>query len=159
MNFTDSVRINMGSSMLKQSIPLANAQRPLISTGNHEELKNNVLNSRFKYPEGKVKEITDSAVIIELPDGKTNEIPRRTALQSLNDVAVFCEPKVKVGDTVHEGDVIVGAHEITKDSVNVGLNTLVLYSAYKGLVKCARIKQKSAGNQKVKISSNINNKL
>lgn len=134
-NFTDSVRISMGTSMLKQAIPLTNSQRPLVGTGNYEELKDNVLNSRFKYPKGKVVEINEDDIIISV-DGENKEIkvPRRTAIQSLNDVAVFCEPKVKVGQVVHEGDVIAGAHEIKKDSVNVGLNTLVLYSAYKGLV-------------------------
>ena len=135
LNATDSVRISMGTSMLKQAIPLANAQRPLVGTGNYEELKENVLNSRFKYPEGKVIEINEDDIIIEVKgENKEVKIPRRTAIQSLNDVAVFTEPKVKVGDIVKEGDVISGAHEITKDSVNVGLNTLVLYSAYKGLV-------------------------
>jgi hypothetical protein len=135
LNATDSVRISMGTSMLKQAIPLANAQRPLVGTGNFEELKGNVLNSRFKYPEGKVVEINEDDIIIDVTgENKEVKIPRRTAIQSLNDVAVFCEPKVKVGDTVHEGDVISGAHEIKKDSVNIGLNTLVLYSAYKGLV-------------------------
>ena len=121
--------------MLKQAIPLANAQRPLVGTGNYDELKGNVLNSRFKYPEGKVVEINEDDIIIDVKgEDKEVKIPRRTAIQSLNDVAVFCEPKVKVGDIVHEGDVISGAHEIKKDSVNIGLNTLVLYSAYKGLV-------------------------
>lgn len=135
INATDSVRVSMGTSMLKQSIPLTNAQRPLVGTGNYEELKSNVLNSRFKYPKGKVIEINGDEVVVKV-DGEEKEIsfPRRTAIQSQNDVAVFSEPKVKVGQIVHEGDVIIGAHEITKDSVNVGLNTLVLYSAYKGLV-------------------------
>ena len=135
LSSTDSVRISMGTSMLKQSIPLTNAQRPLVGTGNYDELKDNVLNSRFKYPKGKVVEINEDDIIIKIDnEDKEIKIPRRTALQSLNDVAVFTEPKVKVGDIVKEGDVISGAHEIKKDTVNVGLNTLVLYSAYKGLV-------------------------
>ncbi len=100
LNMTDSVRISMGSSMIKQAIPLANAQRPLVDTGNYDDLEDNVLNTKFQYPEGKVTEITESDVIITLPDGKETKIARRTALQSLNDVAVWTEPKVKVGDKV-----------------------------------------------------------
>ena len=57
VNYTDSVRVHMGSSMLKQAIPLPLAERPLVSTGNYEELHTNVLNDRFKHPKGKVKEI------------------------------------------------------------------------------------------------------
>lgn len=134
LNMTDSVRISMGSSMIKQAIPLANAQRPLVDTGNYDDLEDNVLNTKFQYPEGKVTEITESDVIITLPDGKETKIARRTALQSLNDVAVWTEPKVKVGDKVKKGDIITGSHEISKDTVKSGVNTFVLYSAYKGLV-------------------------
>lgn len=134
LNMTDSVRISMGSSMLKQAIPLANAQRPLVDTGNIDDLHDNVLNTTFKYPEGEVTEITESDVIITLPDGNITKIPRRTAIQSLNDVAVWTEPKVKIGDKVKEGDIITGSHEVEKDTVKSGLNTFVLYSAYKGLV-------------------------
>ena len=53
--------------MLKQSIPLINAERALVDTGRNEESKDNILNEKFSYPEGKVKEITNDEVIIELP--------------------------------------------------------------------------------------------
>lgn len=120
--------------MLKQAIPLANAQRPLVDTGNYEDLEDNVLNTKFQYPEGEVTDISEENVIITLPDGEETKIARRTAIQSLNDVAVWTEPKVKVGDKVKQGDIITGSHEVEKDTVKAGLNTFVLYSAYKGLV-------------------------
>lgn len=134
VNYTDSVRISMGTSMLKQSIPIVNAQRPLVDTGNYDDLSDNMLNEKFKYPKGVVKEITPDDVIIELPGGEITKIARRTAIQSLNDVSVYTEPKVKVGDEVKENDVIVGGIEIEKDTVKSGLNTLVLFHAYEGLV-------------------------
>lgn len=89
--------------MLKQSIPLINAERALVDTGRNEELKDNILNEKFSYPEGKVKEITNDEVIIELPDGTETNILRRTAIQSINDVAVFTEPKVKIGQKSKTG--------------------------------------------------------
>ncbi len=134
LNCIDSVRISMGTSMLKQAIPLANAQRPLVDTGNYDDLEDNVLNTKFQYPEGEVTDINEENVVITLPNGDETKIPRRTAIQSLNDVAVWTEPKVKVGDKVKQGDIITGSHEISKDTVKSGLNTFVLYSAYKGLV-------------------------
>ena len=39
---------------MKQSIPLVNAQRPLVDTGHDEELKDNILNEKFEYDEGKM---------------------------------------------------------------------------------------------------------
>ena len=97
-------------------------------------MKDNILNERFNYPEGKIKEITEDKVVISLPDGKETEIPRRTAIQSINDVSVYTEPKVKVGQKVKQGDVITGAVGLTKDTYKAGLNTLVLFHAYHGLI-------------------------
>lgn len=134
VNYTDSVRVHMGSSMLKQAIPLPLAERPLVSTGNYEELHTNVLNDRFKHPKGKVKEINEKEVIIELPNKETVEVPRRTAIQSVNDVAVYTEPKVKVGQTVREGDVITGAVGLETDTYKPGINALVLFHAMFGYV-------------------------
>lgn len=134
VNYTDSVRIHMGSSMLRQAITLPEAERPLVDTGNYEELKDNVLNEKFRWPEGKVKEITDTNIAIELPSKEIVNIPRRTAIQSVNDVDVFTEPKVKVGQKVKEGDVILGGVTIEKDTVKSGLNALVLFHAMFGYV-------------------------
>ena len=106
----------------------------MVDTGNYEDLEDNVLNTKFQYPEGEVTDINEDNVEITLPDGKVTKIARRTAIQSLNDVAVWTEPKVKVGDKVKQGDIITGSHEVEKDTVKAGLNTFVLYSAYKGLV-------------------------
>lgn len=134
VNYTDSVRISMGTSMLKQSIPLVNAERSLVDTGNNEELNNNILNEKFKYPEGTVKEITGDKIIITLPDGTETETLRRTAIQSINDVSVYTEPKVKVGQKVKEGDIITGAVGLNKNTYEAGVNALVLFHAYYGLV-------------------------
>lgn len=119
---------------MKQSIPLVNAQRPLVDTGNNEELINNIMNERFKYESGTVKKIDEDKVTIELKDGTETEVLRRTALQSMNDISVYTEPKVKVGQTVKQGDVICGAVGLENDTYKAGLNTLVLFHAMFGLV-------------------------
>ena len=92
------------------------------------------MNEKFNYPEGKVKDITDDKVVISLPDGKETEIPRRTAIQSINDVSVYTEPKVKVGQKVKQGDVITGGVGLNTETYKAGLNTLVLFHAYHGLI-------------------------
>lgn len=138
VNFTDSVRISMGTSMLKQSMVINNAQRPLVDTGHYEELKSNVMNERFEVEgedEGIIKEITPDFITIKgKKSGKLTHINRRTAVHSINDVTMYTEPKVKVGDTVKRGDVVSGPVELGKDTVKVGCNANVLYHAYHGLV-------------------------
>lgn len=134
VNYTDSVRISMGTSMLKQSIPLANAERALVDSGNTDDLAENTLNERFKHAQGVVKEITPDKVIISVSPRKKVEIPRRSSIKSVNDVTVFTEPKVKVGQVVKEGDVITGAVGHEKDTYKAGVNTLVLFHAYFGKI-------------------------
>lgn len=138
VNYTDSVRISMGTSMLKQSMVINNAQRPIVDTGHFEELKTNVMNERFEVEgedEGIVKEITPDFITIKgKKSGKLTHINRRTAVHSINDVTMYTEPKVRVGDKVKHGDVISGPVELGKDTVKVGCNTNVLYHAYHGLV-------------------------
>lgn len=124
----------MGTSMIKQAIPLVNAQRPLVGTGHTEELKDNVLNEKFNYDEGTVKDITESNVVIELKDGNIINHPRRSAIQSQNDVCVYTEPKVKVGQKLKKGDIVSGATNLELDTYKNGVNALVLFHAYFGLV-------------------------
>lgn len=134
LNYSDSVRISMGSGMLKQAIPLPNGERPLVDTGNSEELADNVLNEKFKEEKGVVKEINNKEVIIELPNKDEVSIPRRTAIQSTNDIDVFVEPKVKVGQVVKKGDIITGETNLTTETYKSGINALVLFHAMFGYV-------------------------
>ena len=134
VNYTDSVRISMGTSMLKQSIPIANAQRPLVDSGNFDDLHDNIMNEKYEGESGTVTDITPTDVIIQDDDGKETKIRRRTAIQSLNDVAVYTEPKVQIGQRLKKGDIVCGAHEIGTDTVKSGVNALVLFHAYHGLV-------------------------
>lgn len=134
INFTDSVRVSMGTSMLKQSIQLIHAERPLVDTGNNEDLSSNVISDKYPGTEGEVTEITDIDVVIKDDNGKTYKIPKRSYIPSINNISVYSEPKVKVGDRVKSGDVIVGGVTIEKDTAKVGLNANVLFHAYHGLI-------------------------
>lgn len=120
--------------MLKQSIPIVNAQRPLVDSGNFDDLHENIMNEKYTGESGTVTDITPSEVIITGDDGKETRVHRRTAIQSVYDVDVFTEPKVKVGQRLKKGDIVCGAHEIGEDTVKSGVNALVLFHAYHGLV-------------------------
>ena len=134
VNYCDSVRTSMGCSMLKQTVPLVNSERPLVSTGNYSDLKDNVLNEKFNEESGVVEKITDDEIVIRTSPKKKVILNRRSAIQSTNDVAVYFEPKVKVGQTVKKGDIISGAVGLDKDAYRTGVNALVLFGPQKGLV-------------------------
>lgn len=133
VNFTDSVRVSMGTSMLKQSIPISNAQRPLVDTGNWEDLQENGSNSRLVHDSAVVKAITESDVVLKTPEGEV-KIPRKSAIKSIYNVTAYFEPKVKVGQKLKKGDVVVGPVGLEHDTVKSGLNANVLFHAYHGLV-------------------------
>lgn len=134
VNFTDSVRISMGTSMLKQSVQLIHAERPLVDTGNNEDMNSNVIADRFQGTEGEVTDVTTDEVIIKDNDGRIHKIPKRSHIASLNNISVFSEAKVKKDDKVKNGDVIVGGVTIEKDTVKAGINANVLFHAYHGLI-------------------------
>lgn len=106
----------------------------MVDSGNWDDLSGNVLSEKFDFDEGTVKEITEREVLIELPDGSPVVMPRRAAIKSINDVSVYTEPKVKVGQKVKRGDIINGAVNMEKDTYKAGVNALVLFHAYFGLV-------------------------
>lgn len=135
LNLTDSVRICMGSMMLKQAIPIVKSEKALVSPGIREELKTNIENEYYDEDEpGKVTSVSDTSVIIKTKSGKEVEFLRKTAIKSTYDICVYTEPKVKVGQTVKKGDVITGDVENTGEYYKSGVNTLVLFHAYHGLV-------------------------
>lgn len=135
VNFTDSVRISMGTSMLKQSVQLIHAERPLVDTGNNEDLGKNVIADVYKGTEGEVIDITPDEVIIkDETEDRIYKVPKRSHIASLNNISVFSEAKVKKGDKVKRGDVVVGGVTVEKDTVRAGINANVLFHAYHGLI-------------------------
>lgn len=156
LSYTDSVRAHMASSMLKQSIPLVNAERPLVDTGNYEEFQDNTLNEKLDVEEGVVTKVDEEGVTIETPEGKEIKYQRRSAIQSVHDVSVYLEPKVKVGQKVKAGDVITGAVNLEKDTYKSGINTLVLFHAMFGLVNEDALVVSESYAEKTKSYSIIN---
>ena len=134
INYSDSVRVSMGAQMLKQTVPLVGSERPLVSTGNYSDLEENVLNEKFNEDSGVVEKITDDEIVIRTSPKKKVILNRRSAIQSTNDVAVYFEPKVKVGQKVKKGDIISGAVGLDKDAYRTGVNALVLFGPQKGYV-------------------------
>lgn len=134
VNYTDSVRVSMGSSMLRQSITLVDPDKPLVDTGNNEELAENVMTERYTGTTGKVIDITDDEVIIK-DNASDNPIKfkKHSVIKSINNVGLFSSVKVKVGDKVKNGDIIISAVGIEPDTARTGINAKVLFHAYKGL--------------------------
>lgn len=134
VNYTDSVRVSMGASMLRQSITLMDPDKPLVDTGNNSELAENVMTERYNGTKGKVIDITEDEVIIkdEASDNPIR-IKKHSVIKSINNVGLFSSAKVKVGDTVKNGDIIISAVGIEPDTARTGINAKVLFHAYKGL--------------------------
>jgi DNA-directed RNA polymerase beta subunit len=135
INNSDSIRVSMGTSMLKQAIEIEKSEPRLISSGN----------DNIDYYQGTllVKNTEKNPIIIEsIEDNKityrdkiTNSVSYFTIedpIIGLNDVSITFTPKVKVGDELKYGDIVITPSIMKNESYDLGTNALVFYMNYLG---------------------------
>ena len=133
INEIDSVRGAMAAKMIGQSVPLSNPDAPRVQSGHETDTELSTTDIRFESTmQGKVIKADSNSVIImvgEIP--KEYKVPS-PAVGIYNITAVFT-PKVKVGDIVNKGDIII-THDIAKEDIRkLGVNALVALRPYRGL--------------------------
>lgn len=132
VNFSDSVRISMAASMLKQSIELVKMESPLVSSGNDDEdLKNNSY-TVFSEVDGEVISIQKSIITIETGSGEYKYYRIPDPIKGINNISITFSTSLKVGDTVKKGDTVVVPNSLKKNSFDFGLNTRVAFMPYRG---------------------------
>ena len=135
INASDSVRVAMGATMQKQAIETQGSEPRLVTSGNEEE--NYYESSMITRYEGK------NPIIIEsIKDGRINYKDKLTNSNSyftvnepiidINDVSITFSPKVRAGDEVVKGDVLITPTIMRNKSYDYGTNALVFYMNYLG---------------------------
>lgn len=123
VNSSDGPRLAMGAAMMKQSVELLSPEKPLVSSGNQLDSPLSIRS----VVSGKVKEVTTEHVVVTSEDGdKVHKVPAN--IPTINSLTVNFEPKVKVGDEVKVGDILI---DTRIDSNNMGCNMLVAFTTYK----------------------------
>ena len=128
VNHTDSVRISMGTAMIGQSLELEEPESPIISSGNNDA-SDNPLMVVYENGGGTVSSIDNGEVVITDEEGN-NSIFDYYPMAGIHNVTLTRTPKVKVGDKVKKGDVIITPSSISEKSDNLGRNLLAAYFMY-----------------------------
>lgn len=135
INYSDSIRVAMGSSMLKQAVELVVPEPSLVSSGNDEEdIGKSTLVTKYDRLEGTVKSIDNSLITISTGiEGESDSIfVIPNALNSLNNISTTFTTPLKVGDKVSKGDLVVTPRALKEKSFDLGLNALTAFMIYRG---------------------------
>lgn len=134
-NKSDSVRINMASSMFKQALEVSQCEPSLVTAGHDDtDFELSALTTRFDGNRSVVDKIIENKIFLkDLDTGSVEfyEVPAPTIGQ--NDSTISFEPAVKVGQVVNKNDVVVTPHINKRKSFEVGTNANIIYLNYLGL--------------------------
>ncbi|MDR0423433.1 MAG: DNA-directed RNA polymerase subunit beta, partial [Rickettsiales bacterium] len=131
-----SNRCLMASAMLRQSVPLMNAEFPLVGTGIESRIaKDTGVLVRAK-KDGIVKSVDSTKIVVEthqdnsLPEINVYKIDKfkKTNADTVNNQ----HPTVEVGQKVMEGDIMSDAQSIRSNELSLGRNVLVAFMPWDG---------------------------
>lgn len=137
INMSDSVRVSMGSSMIRQAVHTAGSEPRLVESGNDEEDYENSTNLiSYNSPQNsdaKVVEVNQDHVLLQ--DLATNSIisvdvpePVKGANESLSPY----KPIVHEGDIVKPNQVIITPVAMKNKTYDLGVNARTVYMSYLG---------------------------
>lgn len=134
VNVSDTVRVAMGAGMSKQAVELENSEPCLVSSGNEiEDEKFDTSRRRWSGEPGTVVAITEGNIMVKLDsnDSVVNfDIPDTTV--GLNNTLISHVVKVKVGDKVEDGTLMLSSYMTKNKTYELGVNAHVAYAFYKG---------------------------
>lgn len=131
---TDTLRVQMAVSQIKQALPLANVERPLLSTG-YEPLVATTTSNIFVTTSdvnGTVTESNDEVIIVRDDKDKTDYIYKLVDYYTTN-TKIKQQPTVSVGEKVSPGTIIAEDKNFFKNGFySYGVNAKVAYMNYFG---------------------------
>ncbi len=129
----DGNRVQMSDTQIKQSLPLQNSERPLVSTG-FESLVSRLTSGIFivrSNVDGEVVEVNEKMIIIQ--DDKKKKHVYILGPQYTTQTRITQTPIVKVGDIVKKGQIIAENKSFFDNGFyKFGVNARVAYMNYLG---------------------------
>jgi DNA-directed RNA polymerase subunit beta len=138
----DANRALMGSNMMRQAVPLVNADAPIVGTGIESQL---ALNSRTQITaegDGEVVYVDATTIKIKYDRSKDEEfISFEDSIKTYNvpkwrktnqGTTVDLRPICKVGQRVTKGEILTEGYSIQNGELALGRNVKVAYMPWKG---------------------------
>ncbi|EFF41497.1 DNA-directed RNA polymerase subunit beta [Mycoplasmopsis alligatoris] len=129
----DANRALMGANMQRQSVPLLEAEAPLVATGIEKDIAlYSAYNFRAKN-DGEVTYVDSYKIHIKTNDKGTKDKYYLKNFERSNQGTIISQKAiVKVGDQVKKGDLLVDGSSFKDGELALGKNVLVAFSTYNG---------------------------
>jgi DNA-directed RNA polymerase subunit beta len=134
----DANRALMGSNMQRQAVPLVKAEAPLVGTGMEAVVARDSGATIVAKRTGIVEQIDGTRIVVRAtaetdPTKPGVDIFRLTKFQRSNqNTCINQRPLVRVGDIVHEGDIIADGPSTDLGELALGRNVLVAFMPWNG---------------------------
>lgn len=119
-------RAFMANKMLSQAIPLKYREEPLIQTkmpqgGTFEKFIGNTFSTLSDY-DGTVSKVSESEIVIKDTSGKTHKYSIANNFPLNDNSFITASPKVKVGDSVTQGQILADTNFTKDGTLAMGTN-------------------------------------
>ncbi len=129
----DIARALMGTQQMSQAVPLVKPQRPLVGTGIENDIARNTNALISAEEDGEIDFADATKVVVKY--GPKNKVEYRAAkFQQTNSDTCFNQyVRVKTGQKVKKGDVLIEGPAVNDGELAIGTNMKVAYMIYRGL--------------------------
>jgi DNA-directed RNA polymerase subunit beta len=133
----DANRALMGSNMMRQAVPLVQADAPLVGTGMEKIVARDSGAVVIAKRSGVVARVDASKIVIEAEVAEGDNIPvdiykLRKFERTNQNTCINQKPIVAVGDIVKEGDIIADGSSIKNGELALGKNVMVAFMPWNG---------------------------
>jgi len=131
-NHDDANRLQMGTNMQKQAIPLIKPEIPLVMTGLEKKAAEESGRVLISEVDGKIVEVDADHITIETDRGERVTYRLKKFEMTSKYTCYNQKPRVKIGDKVKKGDVLTDGPGIKDGYLALGQNLLVGFLPWYG---------------------------
>ena len=134
----DANRALMGSNMMRQAVPLLQAEAPLVGTGIEEVVARDSGASIMAKRAGVIDQVDAQRIVVratadlEIGDPGVDIYRLRKFQRSNQNTCINQRPLVKVGDTVQKGEVLADGPSTDLGELALGKNVVVAFMPWNG---------------------------
>ncbi len=128
----DANRALMGSNMQRQGVPLLRPEAPVVSTGMEGEVARYSGQALFAKENGTVTSVTGSEIVIEDDNGDTHLYKLERFVRTNQGTCIDQRPRVKKGDKVRKGDILVDSSSLDGGQLALGRNVICAFMSWRG---------------------------
>jgi DNA-directed RNA polymerase subunit beta len=123
----------MGANMQRQAVPLLRATAPFIGTGVEGRAARDAGEVILAKGDGTVVDVTGDTVVVDYEGQRGSTTHRLSKFRRSNQgTCINQKPRVDVGDTVKQGEVIADGPSTHEGELALGKNLLVAFMPWKG---------------------------